>query len=317
MPSIDFLLALGGLFAGLVVGLTGMGGAAIVTPMLIFIFGVPASVTVSTDIVSAAAMKPVGAAVHIARRTPHMRMVFWLCVGSVPGVLIGTLLFAQVTEIAGGQLLLRRLVGVALVLSVALSVFRLRLRKYVEANAERRIYLSPRRRALIAAVGLVVGILVGLTSVGSGTLIAASLILMFPSMLPRRLVGTDLVQAVPLLLVGAVAHWGLGEIDLGVLLSLLLGQLPGVWLGARISSRYNGQALRLLLLVLVGTAGLALIGVPAPIMAVITLAGTLAIGIPIVIETIRDRNAAGEDFGDSADQPQPEAPPDASRPVGR
>jgi len=302
--SLDLWIALGGLFAGVVVGLTGMGGAAIVTPMLIFIFGVPAAVVVSTDVVSAAAMKPVGAVVHLRRQTPHLRIVFWLCVGSIPGVVIGSLIFAQIAGISNGEELLRHFVGIALLVSVAFSVMKLRLKWFKNTDPTGRIFLSNQRRAIVAVVGLVVGILVGITSVGSGTLIAASLIFMFPTMYPSRLVGTDLVQAVPMLIVGALVHWGVGEVDLTVLVSLLLGQLPGVWIGARISSRYNGQALRLLLLVLIGAAGLALVGVPPLYVALLTAGGSLIIGIPIVRETIADRTqerAAQKAYHDALD----------------
>jgi uncharacterized protein len=289
--SIDWWITLGGLFTGVVVGLTGMGGAAIVTPMLIFVFGVPPAVTVSTDVVSAAAMKPIGAGVHLARRTPHMRIVFWLCIGSVPGVLIGTLIFAKITTISNGADLLKFLVGIALLVSVAVSVLRLRLKWFKTKLALGQVYLSNRFRVLLAVAGFIVGILVGITSVGSGTLIAASLILMFPSMLPSRLVGTDLVQAVPMLIVGAVAHWGLGEIDWTIAASLLIGQIPGIFVGARISSHYNGQALRMLMLVLVGLSGLALVGLPKVATGAITAAGTLIIGTPIVLEYLRERKA--------------------------
>lgn len=299
MANINLFITLGGLFAGLAVGLTGMGGAAIVTPMLIFVFGIPAPVTVSTDIVSAAFMKPVGAAIHIKQRTPHRRVVFWLCAGSVPGVIIGTVIFSQIALVSGSDKKLRVLIGVALIISVLTSIWKTRMHKF-EGRAD-RVFLNRRRRILILCVGLVVGILVGLTSVGSGTLIAASLIIMFPSMLPSRLVGTDLVQAVPMLIVGGLAHWGLGEIDLGVLISLLIGMLPGVWIGARVSSRYDGQALRLLLLVLVGAGGLSLVGIPPLLVGAVTLVGTLIIGTPIVIQTLRH----GTDDSTAEDRPPP------------
>ena len=262
--SIDPFLTLGGLFAGTVVGLTGLGGAAIVTPMLLLIFNVPPPVAVSTDVVSAAVMKPVGAAVHIKRRTPYYPVVLWLSMGSVPGVLL---------------------------VAVVVTMLRLRLRRYTEVHGEQALIFSRGKLAIAAGVGLVVGTLVGLTSVGSGTLIAASLMLLFPAMLPSRLVGTDLVQAVPMLVVGAIAHAGLGEIDPTVLVSLLLGQIPGVFIGARISSRYNGQELRWLLLVLVGSAGLALLGVPSWIATTTTVAGVLLLGIPIILRHRKQQKA--------------------------
>lgn len=308
--QINALLVVGGLLAGLMVGLTGMGGAAVVTPMLIFVFGVPAPVAVSTDVASMAVIKPVGASVHVRQRTPHFRIAFWLCVGSVPGVLIGTLWFRSIATTQNGSTILRFLVGVALLSSVLLSFGRLRLRRFAAANAHKRIYLSARRRAAVAIVGAVIGVMVGLTSVGSGSLIAAALVLLFPSMRPSRLVGTDLVQAVPMLIVGALAHWGLGEIDGAVMLSLLLGQLPGIWIGARISSHYDGQALRLLVLIFIATAGLALIGLPAWAVTTITIAGTVLIGVPIIRGYFRDRSrpTAEPDGGaetEELSEPQP------------
>lgn len=292
--SFDVWIAIGGLFAGIVVGLTGMGGAAIVTPMLIFIFGVPPAVAVSTDVVSAATMKPVGAGVHLQRRTPHMRVVAWLCVGSIPGVVLGSLAFAQIATINNGGQILKYFVGFVLLLSVVVSVLRLRLRRFETTDPNGSVALTTKKKVLVASAGLIVGVLVGITSVGSGTLIAASLVLLFPAMYPRRLVGTDLVQAVPMLVVGALIHWGVGEIDLAVLIPLLIGQIPGVWLGARISSRYDGQALRILLLVLIGASGLALLGVPPVLVALIVATASVIIGVPIIRQTMADRSSQSE-----------------------
>lgn len=287
LVTIDPFLTLGGLFAGTVVGMTGLGGAAIVTPMLLLLFNIPPAVAVSTDVVSAAVMKPVGASVHVRRRTPYYPVVLWLTLGSVPGVLLGTWLFSLVVENESGDSALRRMIGVVLIVAVVVTLFRLRLRRYTETHGDSPLLFSRPKLAIASAVGLLVGTLVGLTSVGSGTLIAASLMILFPAMLPSRLVGTDLVQAVPMLVVGAAAHWGLGEIDATVLVSLLLGQIPGVFLGARISSRYNGQELRWLLLMLVGSAGLALLGVPSWIATTTTVAGVILLGVPIIVRSIR------------------------------
>jgi uncharacterized membrane protein YfcA len=128
-----------------------------------------------------------------------------------------------------------------------------------------------------------------LTSVGSGTLIAACLLILFPAMLPSRLVGTDIVQAVPMLIVGAIAHAGMGEIDWAIVASLLLGQIPGVFIGARVSSRYNGQELRWLLLVLVGAGGVSLLGAPGWIGTTITVVGVLGLGVPILLRAFGAR----------------------------
>lgn len=286
---IDPWLALGGLFAGTVVGLTGLGGAAIVTPMLLLLFNVPAPIAVSTDLVSAAVMKPVGAAVHIKRRTPYWPVVVWLSMGSVPGVLIGTWLFSMLADTDNGEDTLKKIIGVVLLTAVAITAFRLRLRKYAEDHSHAPMVFSRGRLAIAGTVGLVVGTLVGLTSVGSGTLIAASLLILFPAMLPSRLVGTDIVQAVPMLVVGAIAHAGMGEVDWWIVLSLLIGQVPGVFIGARVSSRYNGQELRWLLLVLVGAGGVSLLGAPKWVGTSITLVGVVALGVPILLRAFRHR----------------------------
>lgn len=288
---IDPWLTLGGLFAGTVVGLTGLGGAAIVTPMLLLLFNVPAPIAVSTDLVSAAVMKPVGAAVHIRRKTPYWAVVVWLSMGSVPGVLIGSYIFSLIADSDSGEATLKKIIGAVLLVAVAITVFRLRLRRYAHDHAEEPLVFSRGRLAIAGAVGLAVGILVGLTSVGSGTLIAACLLILFPAMLPSRLVGTDIVQAVPMLIVGAIAHAGMGVIDWKIVLSLLLGQIPGVFIGARVSSRYNGQELRWLLLVLVGAGGISLLGAPKWVGTTITIVGVIALGVPILVRAFRTRGS--------------------------
>src|SRR5690606_37387664 len=140
--SIDPFLTLGGLFAGTVVGLTGLGGAAIVTPMLLLLFNIPAPVAVSTDVVSAAVMKPVGAGVHIKRRTPYYPVVLWLSLGSVPGVLLGTWLFSVIVGEEGGDTALRRMIGVVLLVAVVVTLLRLRLRKYTEEHGDQPLTFS-------------------------------------------------------------------------------------------------------------------------------------------------------------------------------
>lgn len=317
--TIDPLLTLGGIFAGTVVGLTGLGGAAIVTPMLLLLFGVPAPVAVSTDVVSAALMKPVGAWVHLRQRTPYMKIVLWLSLGSVPGVLFGTWLFTRLVGEGDphGESLLRQMIGGVLLVAVFVTALRMALRRFAAKRSDKPVSLSTRRLSVTLVVGLVVGTLVGITSVGSGTLIAASLLLLFPAMLPSRLVGTDLVQAVPMLIAGAIAHAGLGEVDLTVLVSLLLGQIPGVWIGARVSSRYNGNELRWLLLVLVGSAGLALLGAPAWLATTLTVGGVVGLGAPILVRAYRQRHTGrlamvDDPVAQQADTPrEPQAAQDA------
>ncbi|TAK69726.1 MAG: sulfite exporter TauE/SafE family protein [Actinomycetota bacterium] len=301
MPDVNLVMTLGGLIAGVVVGLTGLGGAAIVTPMLMLVFGVPSATAVSTDVVTAAITKPVGSIVHLRRRTPYLPVVGWLTLGSVPGVLVGTWFFARIAGDSHGNDTLRRLVGITLVVAVVVSLSRGAIgRRAAAVEATDTLPASAGRNLLTGLIGLVVGLIVGVTSVGSGTLIAASLLLIYPMMRASRLVGTDLVQAVPMLAAGAIAHAGIGGVDLGIVISLLLGQIPGVWLGARISSRYDGQELRWLLLAIVGSSAIALLGAPAWLATTVSIVSIASLGSLVLVRALRHRRHPA---GTSADSP--------------
>ena len=308
MEGFDALLALGGLVAGLMVGLTGMGGAVLVTPLLIVGFGVPATAAVSSDVVAGAVVKPVGALVHARRGTVHWRLVIWLSVGSVPGVLIGTLLFARLMDSAGMESTLRTWIGAVLLVALVAMIAKTRLLKRrsvpggeydVDLDDPRRGPDAPIRPVLTASLGLLVGILVGTTSVGSGSLVVTILLLLYPLLRPSVLVGTDLVQAAPMLLVGALAHVGLGDVDWRVTATLLVGQVPGVWLGARMSSRYNGLGLRYLLMVVLAASALKLLGVPSLICSLVAVGGIAVVGVMLLRERAV-RLAAADSAGDSA-----------------
>jgi len=286
-------LSAGGLFAGVMVGLTGMGGAALVTPMLVLFFNVPAAAAVSSDVVASAVMKPVGAFVHIRHRTVHWGIVIWLSAGSIPGVLIGTAIFSQVADTEGVEETVRVWIGIVLILALVAMLGR----ALVSARAERlrgpavlEGIEAPVKIVPTVHLGLIVGILVGTTSVGSGSLVVTTMLLLYPLLRPSVLVGTDLTQAVPMLMVGAIAHAGIGGVDWAVTASLLVGQIPGVWIGARMSSRYDGLALRWLLMVILAAIAVRLLGAPAE------LAGGIAIGgIAVVLfYIVRQRLARQE-----------------------
>ena len=290
--DIDLILALGGLFAGLLVGLTGMGGAVIVTPMLVLLFGVPPAAAISSDVVAAAAMKPVGAWVHIRAATVHWKLVGWISAGSIPGVLIGTWAFSRVLSTSGAEDILRTLIGVVVLIALAAML----AKNWVARRAARTrgiIHIQQGTDLAVRAVptvlvGAVVGLVVGLTSVGSGSLVITALLLMYPLLRPSVLVGTDLTQAVPMLVAGAIAHAGFGEVFLPVVLSLLIGQIPGVWLGARMSSRYDGSALRWLLMVVLAATAAKLLGAPSVVAGVIGVAG-IAVVVGVMVTGLRNR----------------------------
>ena len=303
MPFVDFFgidpaLALGGLIAGLMVGLTGMGGAALVTPMLVLVFGVSPAAAVSSDVVAAAIMKPVGALVHIKARTVHWGLVAWLSVGSIPGVLLGTLVFAKVLGSDAASDTIRTWIGWVLLLAVGAMIAKVWIGRRASGLRQAQVPAGtsmPVKKGPTIAIGVVVGLLVGMTSVGSGSLVVTTLLLLYPLLRPSILVGTDLTQAVPMLVAGAIAHAGFGEISIAVVVSLLIGQIPGVWIGARMSSRYDGKALRYLLMVVLAATALKLLGVPTLIAGMIAITGTLVVSVLYVRERMNGQTEVATD----------------------
>jgi uncharacterized membrane protein YfcA len=290
--DIDLALSLGGLIAGLMVGLTGMGGAALVTPMLVLLFGVSPAAAVSSDVVASAFMKPVGAYVHIRHKTVHWGLVGWLSAGSIPGVLMGTVIFAKVLNTEEASETIRTWIGYVLLLALAAMLAKVWVSRRASSLRSEEVPQGrdmPVRPVPTLLLGLGVGILVGMTSVGSGSLIVTTLLLLYPLLRPSILVGTDLTQAVPMLVAGALAHAGFGDISIAVVVSLLIGQIPGVWIGARMSSRYDGKALRYLLMVVLAATALKLLGVSSLIAGMIAIVGVAIVSALFVRERIHAR----------------------------
>jgi len=203
----DVLLTLAGFGVGIVVGLTGMGGGALMTPLLVLGFGIPPLAAVSSDLAASAVMKPFGSLVHIRRRTVNWALVRWLCVGSVPSAFCGVLLAKLLPDAASVQTGVQYALGGALVLA-ALGVVVKTLFSQARASSApvTPIRVRPLPTVVLGAVG---GLVVGLTSVGSGSLIIVVLLMLYPSLRANDLVGTDLVQAVPLvaaIIIGLVAR---------------------------------------------------------------------------------------------------------------
>lgn len=289
-------LALGGLIAGIMVGLTGMGGAALVTPMLVLL-GVNPAAAVSSDIVASAVMKPVGAIVHIRQRTVHWGLVAWLSAGSIPGVLLGTWAFTAVLADSDAGDTIKTWLGVVLLVALAAMLAKVWLTSRAARNgvvADLTGTQTPVRIVATVVLGLVVGCIVGMTSVGSGSLMVTILLLIYPLLRPSVLVGTDLTQAVPMLAVGAIAHAGFGEISIAVVVSLLVGQIPGVIIGSRLSSRYDGHLLRWLLMVVLAATALKLLGAPSVVSGAIAICGVVAVGALMIRHLARSRR--GEDL---------------------
>lgn len=268
--NIDLTLALAALGIGVVVGLTGMGGGALMTPVLVLFFGVPPLAAVSSDLVAAAVMKPVGAFVHLRRGTVNLSLVKWLCVGSTPAAFCGVLVMRALGNGPQIQHAVQVALGVALLLAAVGLIFRAYLRllehaRQVDGSAEPLPQDRPRTRIRIlptVAVGAVGGLVVGMTSVGSGSLIIIALMALYPGLKASQLVGTDLLQAVPLVASAAVGHVLFGEFQLDITASLLLGSIPGVWLGAQLSARAPGGLVRRALAFVLLASSLKLLAVP-------------------------------------------------------
>src|SRR5437868_817453 len=292
---IDVGIALAGLIVGIVVGLTGMGGGALMTPILVIGFGIEPLAAVSSDLVAAVVMKPIGGGIHFRRGTVHTGLVKWLALGSVPGALFGSYVISHISGDVGDTI--KTILGVVLLIAAAAMVVRsflsARRGAGVEGDDARRV---PVRRAATLAVGLVGGTIVGMTSVGSGSLMIVALMLLYPTLSSRELVGTDLVQAVPLVLAAAIGHLLWGEFELGITSSLLIGSVPGVIIGAHISSRDPDQYIRPLLVLVLALTGLKLLDVSNWILLAILVLALAAGGVAWFVTRRRahaQRAAAG------------------------
>ncbi|MFI7466215.1 sulfite exporter TauE/SafE family protein [Nonomuraea sp. NPDC049646] len=251
---IDFALVAGSFVVAIVVGLTGMGGGALMTPMMMLFFNVPPLAAVSSDLVASAVMKPVGGVVHLRRGTVNLRLVGWLCAGSVPAAFCGVFL-ARAFAVTDA---VKYALGVALLLAVVGMAVKGWLGARGGSSSPHEIVVRPIPTLLVGMVG---GLVVGVSSVGSGSLIIVALLVLYPALKANQLVGTDLVQAVPLVAAAALGHLMFGDFKLELTLSLLIGSIPGVYLGARISSRAPGGLIRALLAIVLLASALKLLDV--------------------------------------------------------
>ena len=292
----DLLLTLAGFFVGIVVGLTGMGGGALMTPVLVLFFGIPPLAAVSSDLVVSAVMKPVGAVVHLRRGTVYLKIVGWLCVGSVPCAFVGVLISRALGTSGDVQEVTKFALGIALLIATAGLIYRSYLRMVTKAKRRSgELPPEPQEDAVITArpiptviVGALGGIVVGMTSVGSGSLIIIAMLSMYPAMRASGLVGTDLVQAVPLVASAALGHILFGDFQFDLTVSLLLGCLPGVYLGARLSAYApDGIVRRALAFVLLASA-LKLLGASNPVTVILLAA--VAILLPLLWMRLRTRH---------------------------
>lgn len=275
--NIDFGVTLAGLLVGFVVGLTGMGGGALMTPILVLFFGINPLAAVSSDIVAAVVMKPVGGGVHLRRGTVNLGLVRWLAIGSVPAAFAGVLVLRAIGAPEFGERL-KVLLGAVLLVAAGAIVAKgiLQARRRADGDEPTGVHtiaIQPGRTLLIGVVG---GLVVGMTSVGSGSLMIVLLMLLYPALASNELVGTDLVQAIPLVLSAAIGHVLFGDLQLGLTTSLLIGSVPGVYFGARISSRAPDRIIRPVLVIVLTVSALKLLGASDVVVA--SVLGGAALG---------------------------------------
>src|SRR5262245_40712681 len=227
ITSSFFAILAAGFFVGAVVGLTGMGGGALMTPALIFLGVGEAATVVTADLTAAAIYKTGGAIVHSREGSPHFQLAKWLILGSVPFALLGPDLISIFTDPEDLDTVLKMCIGFALLLAASTYALRLyidlRRRTSGRSSADPNPHIRPIPTLLVGALG---GLLVGITSVGSGSVIMVSLLMLYPGLSAVKLVGTDLVQAVPLVLAAAISNITLHGLDWSILIPLIIGSVP-------------------------------------------------------------------------------------------
>ena len=297
--TLDLPLAFGGLLVGVIVGLTGMGGGALMTPMLVFFFRADPLTAISSDLVASFVMKPAGALVHLRAKTVNVELVKLLCIGSVPAAFLGAWVVSVQPRGESLDSLLKTLLGLALLLAAAGLVTRALFQMWQNALPLGEGATRPSRPQVVArpiptiALGAIAGFIVGITSVGSGSIIIVALLLIYPGLKASSLVGTDLTQAIPLVGAAALGHLLFGEFNLDITASLLLGAIPGAFLGAQISSRAPGGVIRRALAVLLLASGLRLLGLSTELVLLVAVAALVlgSVAWVAIRRTVKQRRA--------------------------
>jgi uncharacterized protein len=256
---IDPYIVLGSAVVGLLVGLTGAGGGALMTPMLILLFGVQPSAAISSDLVAAVLMRPVGAAVHLRKGTVNLRLVGWMVVGSVPAAFAG----AYLLHVIGGsaeQGHVEVALGAALLVGAVAMVLRYILDRRAGNERRGRVGDVAARPLPTVCIGVVGGLIVGMTSVGSGSLMIVLLLFLYPMLSASELVGTDLTQAVPLTLAAALGALAFGHVEFAVTTSIVIGSVPAVLVGALLSAWAPDRYIRPVITFVIFASGLKYVG---------------------------------------------------------
>jgi hypothetical protein len=257
---IDPYIVLGSAIVGLLVGMTGAGGGALMTPMLILLFSVKPSTAISSDLVAAVVMRPIGAGVHLRAGTVNLRLVRWMVIGSVPSAFLGAYLLKLLGNSKSAQDNIEVVLGIALLVGASAMVLRFVLDRRGGHDRIGLVRELVPRPALTVAIGVIGGIIVGMTSVGSGSLMIVLLLFAYPMIGAKQLVGTDLTQAVPLTLAAALGAIIFGHVEFGLTGSLILGSVPAVLIGSLLSSTVPDKFVRPAIAFVIFASGLKYVG---------------------------------------------------------
>jgi uncharacterized protein len=259
---VTWQFTLTGLLIGVLVGLTGMGGGALLTPILVILFGFKPTYAVGTDILHGAIFKTFGAVRHRRLGTVHARLTFWMFLGSGPMSLLGVVVASRLDDAYGDGLQSAEAyaIGGALVLGAAGLVAKTFIKRGVQPN-DAPFILERKDRVRAILIGAVFGFIVGLTSVGSGTFFGLVMVMIYP-LTVSKIVGTDIFHAAALLWVAGLGHLAQGNVDLRAMSWLLLGSIPGIWIASRFTVRLPDDALRLALAGVLALSGIKLLNFP-------------------------------------------------------
>ncbi len=297
-----------GASVGLIVGMTGAGGGALLTPILILFLGVKAKVAVSTDLVATLFMRPVAGALHARRGTVVPRIVLWLSLGSVPAGFLAGWSAHLIGSASQTKDELSVYIGVALLLSGVLALGRrLWVARHPRPATSGELIIRPLLTVLIGIAG---GAIVGITSVGSGTLMLVGLAALYPQLKTSQLVGTDLIQAIPLVGAAALGHWAASDLHLALTAAVIIGGVPGAFVGALFSRRIPEGPLATIVSVVILLSGAALLGwrIGLPV------AGALAIGIACVLLVERRSSGRPQEAASADEHADPEPVPAGTAP---
>src|SRR5271156_84312 len=295
-------IVLGSAIVGFLVGVTGAGGGALMTPMLILLFGVTPSAAISSDLVAAVVMRPVGAGVHLRKGTVNKSLVGWMVLGSVPMAFAGAYLLHVIGHTKSAQQKIEVILGVALLIGAGAMVLRYVLDRHTGARRRGEVHEIAVRPLPTVAIGMLGGIGVGMTSVGSGSLMIVMLLFLYPMLGANQLVGTDLTQAVPLTLAAALGALAFGHIEFSVTTSLIVGSVPAVFVGSLLSSRAPDRYIRPAITFVILASGLKYAGLGTTALGWVLCATLLAVGI-IWLLYVRPWQSSAAVPGDEQNEP--------------